>query len=255
MEHYSVLLTRETTIPVVQIATPLAEILGRTTSEITKRLRTRPWVLVEDVPARELDAIFELLNEGKIPAKAVPEVHMPTLPPPLEVTAAEPMPRGLFLESAPEPAPPSLDWKDLAVVSAGIVSVEPEEAPRMYGTGGENAIGGTPGSSPMVSRKKAEDHFLVDLVSSGPDPIRLRMDGADFSHDYLGSLMKSSSRENMKVLLGDIRARAPRALFTDRTMSVLAGNPTASFRFRSLDAFDTFTRWVLQGVLEQASEE
>jgi len=99
METYSVLLSRETQIPVTQIATPLAAILERPASDITKRLRIRPWIIVEEVPAITLDPIFDLLSEAGVAAKAVPDAHMPTLPPPLEVTAGEPMPRGFFLES------------------------------------------------------------------------------------------------------------------------------------------------------------
>jgi len=225
METYTVLLSREVRVPVPEIAVPIAEALGRAPGEVTRGLKESPWVLVRDVPAIRLDAVFDALNAARVPAKAVPEAWLPRLPPPLLVRVADPLPRGLFLQSAEPPAPPVLPWTELALVSMGLVNLGSEE------------------------------HYLVDLVSEGEDAIRLRVDGIDFSHDYLGPRMKSSTRENLKLFLGDVMTRAPDARFTLKTIAFMNGELTAAFRFATVPAFEDYTQWVLEEVAEEEEEE
>jgi len=123
MESYTVLLSREVPVSVADIAAPLARVLDRPTVEVTRGLRESPWVLLRDVPAVKLDEVFATLSAASIPAKAVPEAWLPRLPPPLAVRIADPMPKGLFLQSAEPPAPPVLPWSNLEVVSMGFVDL------------------------------------------------------------------------------------------------------------------------------------
>ncbi len=224
MENYTVLLSREIPVPVIEIAAPLAQVLGRAPIEVTRGLRQSPWVLLRDVPAIKLDEVFAARSAANIPAKAVPEAWLPRLPPPLAVRIADPLPNGLFLQAAEPPAPPVLPWLDLEIVSMGLVNLDGEE------------------------------HYLVDLVTGREYSLRLRIDGIDFSHDYLGSRMASSTRENLKLFLSDIRERAPDARFTGKTMAFLGGELTASFRFPSPEGFDDYTQWALEALTEEEEE-
>lgn len=218
------LLSREITVPVTKIAAPLAEIVGVAPAEVTRGLRQSPWVLLRDVPAIKLDEVFAALAAANVPAKAVPEAWLPRLPTPLAVRTADPMPKGLFLQAADPPAPPFLPWADIELVSMGFVD-----------------LGG-------------EEHYLVDLVTTGENEdevgIRLRVDGIDFKHDWLGLRMQPSTRENLKLFICEIRVRSAETRFTGKTSSFLAGDVTASFRFNSPAAFDDYTQWALEALAE-----
>ncbi|MHC4469697.1 MAG: hypothetical protein ACYS99_01925 [Planctomycetota bacterium] len=250
MESYLVLLGRDTDVPVTQIAGPLSKVVDRPTVEITRQLRDRPWILLEDVPATALDAVFEVLAREEVLAKAIPEMHMPAMPEPLRLRYGEPLPRGLFLQRAAPPAPAVLPWSGLKIVSAGYLPVQPGESL------GVELLHDTPGSAPMgAGRKREQDMLLVDIIGAHEEPLRLRIDAREFNYDYLGDRMLSSSRENVRLLIGDIQKRAPHARFTERTEKLVSGSATAEFRFRSLVAFETYNRWVLQAVEEEALEE
>jgi len=218
MEKYTVLLSRDVPVNVTDIAAPLADVLGVPTIEVTRSLRQSPWVLLRDVPAIRLDEVFDTLSSANIPAKAVPEAWLPRLPPPLAVRIADPMPTGLFLQAADSPAPPVLPWKDLEIVSMGLVTIDGEE------------------------------HYLIDMVTGEEYSLRLRIDGIEFSHDWLGARMASSTRENLKRFLIDVREHAPNARFTGRTLAFLGGELTASFRFPSVEGFADYTQWALEAL-------
>ena len=249
MESYYVLLSRDVDLPVTALSPALAKALRRPAVEITRQLREQPWILLQDAPADALDAVFEVLVSENVAAKAVPEIHMPALPPATRVKYGEPLAAGLFLQRAAHPAPPTLPWSQLRIVSAGQVTLKPEETlgPEMFRT--------TPGSASMRGRGKEENHLLVDLICKTEEPLRLRIDAGDFNYDYLGDRMLSSSRENLRLLLEDICARAPDVHLTSRTERLLEGQPAPEFRFRSLEAFDAHNRWVLQAVEEAELEE
>jgi hypothetical protein len=216
MENYTVLLSEEVSVPVTEVSAPLAAILDRTPGEVTRGIRQSPWVLLRDVPAEKLDAVFGALSAANVPARAVPESWLLQLPRPLAIRVADPMPKGLFLQSAEPPSPPVLPWDDLSVVSLGFVTIE------------------------------GEPHYLVDLVTVGDTPLRFRIDGLKFSHAYLKERMRPSTRENLKLFLGDVRKLAPEARFTQKTVAFLNGEVTATFRFPSVAAFDDYTQWVVE---------
>ncbi len=258
METYSVLLIEEQPLPAPALAASLAAVLERPLGELTRGLREHPWILAEDVPADALDAVFEVLSREKVRAKAVPGIHMPVLPPPLRVRIADPLEKGIFLQAAQPPAPPLLPWEGLTVVSTGLLSLTEEEA--RSGTEIQPGASGpdltTPGSAALVSgRKRMQDHILTDLVWTEKTPMRLRIDAGTFRYDYLGKRMRPSSRENLRLLLSDIRNRAPEAWFAARTERFLDGAPTSTFRFRNLPAFESYTLWNLQAREEARLEE
>ena len=95
-----------------------------------------------------------------------------------------------------------------------------------------------------------ENHLLADLVYGGEVPLRMRINANEFKYDYLGDRMKPQSRENLRLLLGDVAEYAPDAGFTERTRYLMAGEPPAAWRFRTLAGFEAYTRWVLQAVEE-----
>lgn len=261
---YALLLARDGRVPVTTLAQRLATALDRAPNEVTRSLRQSPWILARNVSAVALDPVFEVLSDAGVTAKAVPETWMPVLPRALRLRNADVMEKGLFLLAAEPPAPPFLPWKDLGIVSGGIVTIGEEEAHHFAGLEDSGSIltatypglGATPGSAPLASgRRKAEDHLLVDLLFEGAGEWRLRIDGGDFNYDFLKAEMQPSSRENLRLLLMKVRERAPEALFTDRTLAFLAGDPSASYRFRSLAAFETHDLWVLQAAREEEEEE
>lgn len=257
METYAILLTEETRFAVPELAMELGRILDRPVAEVSRRLRESPWILTEGVPASMLDPIFEALSAAGVKAKAVPEVHMPLLPGALRVRTADLIPKGLFLTAAEPPAPPFLPWEALWIVSGGNVAVMPDEVHRLaVGDDIGGALGPTPGSMPIsAGKKKAQEHLLVDfLFRDDGREWHLRIDGGDFSYDFLKEEMRPSSRENLKAVLLRIRDRAPRALFTERTLAFLAGEPSARYRFRSLAAFRTHNRWIRQAAGEAEEE-
>jgi hypothetical protein len=250
MESYFVLLSRDEPVPATDLASPLAEVLEMPAVEITRQIRDRPWVLLDDVPATALDAVFDVLVAHGVSAKAVPEIHMPTLPEPLRLRYGEPLPKGMFLQRAAPPAPAILPWDGLRIVSAGYLPVKPDESL------GAELLPDTPGSAPMgTGSRREKDVLLVDFVGDVEEPLRLRIDAAEYNYDYLGDRMAPSSRENVRLLLADIQRHAPHARFTSRCSKLIEGSPTSDFRFRSLDAFETYNRWVLQAVEEEALEE
>ena len=223
------LLSREVPVPVTEIASNLAQITGVSPAEVTRGLRQSPWVLLRDGPAVKLDEVFAALAAANVPAKAVPEAWLPRLPAPLAVRTADPMPKGLFLQAAEPPAPPFLPWTDLELVSMGFVD-----------------LGG-------------EKHYLVDLLARGEhedDPgIRLRADGIDFKHDWLGVRMQTSTRENLKLLIREICDRAGGTRLTGKTASFLAGEVTAAFSFNSPAAFDDYTQWALEALSDEEPDK
>jgi hypothetical protein len=225
MEKYTVLLSREVPVSVSAVAAPLADILGVPTIEVTRELRRSPWVLLRDVPAILLDDVFDTLSAANVPAKAVPDAWLPRLPPALAVRIADPLPKGLFLQAAEPPAPPVLPWTDLDLVSMGLVTISGEE------------------------------HYLIDLLTDEEYSLRLRIDGIDFSHEWLGARMASSTRENLKRFLIDVHERAPDARLTGKTMGFLSGELTATFRFPSVEGFEDYTQWTLEALMEEEEDE
>jgi hypothetical protein len=256
MEKYTILLSRESEIP-LKLATEIGRILDRSEAEVSRGLRDHPWVLLEEVPAVHLDSVFDLLTAEGVPAKAVPGVHMPALPPALRVRVADPLPNAFFLQVAEPPSPAALPWDRTKVVNAGRVILTPKEAGRVYAAWRGPSAGGleTPGSAPMGGKREAPEPFLLDLVATGEELLRLRIDAGNFNYDYLKDRMRPTSRENFRHLIEDIRQRAPNARFTRTALSFLAGEPVASHRFRSLKAFNAMSLWTLQAILEQESED
>ncbi len=258
MEVYSLILAEDVPVPVARIGSPIATLLDRPAGEITRLFRQRPWILLEEVPADLLDPIFEILGREGVVAKAIPETYMPVLPHPLRVRIADPMEKGIFLQAAEPPAPPLLPWNGLTVVSAGLLELTEEEAASgtdVQPTGASPDLT-TPGSAAMAAgRKTTRDYVLVDLVWTGENATRLRIDAGRFLYDCLGDRMKPLSRENMRTLLLDIGARIPSAVVTPRTARFLEGAPTSAYRFRTLQAFEDYTRWCLQAREEELLEQ
>lgn len=240
METYTLLLSEEPKGPVLGPGPELAKILDLPPAEVTRRLRDAPWIVAESVSAAALDDVFAVLSAAGLSGKAIPDTYMPALPRALRVRNADVMPLGLFLTTAEPPSPPFVSWPDLWIVSAGSVTVLPEEAHRHHAWDDAAPAG----------RKKAEDHLLVDLLFRGGDEWRFRIDAGDFSYDFLKERMQPSSRENLKALLYMVRERAPKALFTARTLAFLGGEPSPAYRFRSLAGFESHNLWVRQAAEE-----
>ena len=240
METYSILLATETAVP-ISLADPIATLLELRTGEVTKAFRDQPWIPLSGVPAIALDTIFDLLNREGIPARAVPTVHMPELADPLGVRLAEPLEDNFFLQAADPPAPPVLPWRELEAVTAGLVTVRAGENRRLYAR--------TSAESPAAVE---DEVFLLDLMAGD---LRLRIDGKKFQYEYLRERKVHASRENMRLLLEDIRRRAPHARFGARVEGFMAGQPPSAFRFRSLASFDNYEQWMLHLVREDAEEE
>jgi hypothetical protein len=261
METYSLLLPREEPIVApAPLAAALSPVVGRPAGELSKRFREMPWVLLEGLPAAQLDAVFEVLRSRRLEARAVPDAHMPMLPPALRVRVADPTPESLFLESAEPPAPPVLRWGDLRVISCGIVALAAEEAQSIFGSWkGEKTSAqrlpakDIPGSVPISTTSRTPtEALLADFFAGGAEPWRLRIDAGHFKYDCLGRRMSTSSRTNMRALLEVIRERAPKASLTNRAKLFLAGEPVSQFKFKTLTAFESYHRWVMQGFEEGA---
>lgn len=259
MELYSILLSQEAEVPAAEVASELARIIERPTSDVTRRLRDCPWILVEGVPAVSLDPIFEVLNGAGVSAKAVPEVHMPRIGPALRVREADPLPNAFFLQFAEQPLPPALQWEEVKLVSAGQVALTDSEAGEIFGawkgfskTG--SAVSRTD-AKVVGDRPETREPFLVDLIAEGDPLVRLRIEAGNFDYDYLKGRKLPQSRANFRQLVLDIRKRASNAVFTAPTESLMAGEPTRNHRFRSLRGFGAYTRWVLQAVEEAQGTE
>ena len=261
METYAILLKEEGNVPAPELADKLAKILNRPTGELTRTFRERPWILMEDVLADTLDGIFEALGAANVLARAVPTVHMPHWPPALRIREADFTPKGLFLTLAESPAPPVMPWEDIRIISAGSVCLDEYEQGRIYGawsgvTKGMSDFDGTPGSVRMgAAKQKSKEPILAELICGSAETMRLRIDAGNFGYECLKEHMKTSSRENIRILLKNIVNRCPAALVTARTRALIAGDPTAVYRFRSLAAFKDYCRWELQTLLEQEQSE
>ncbi len=263
MENYALLLKREEPVLApAPLAAALSPIVDRPVGELSRLFREQPWILLEDLPADRLDAVFAVLAKRRLQAKAVPMAHMPALPPALRVRNADPTPESFFLHFAEPPAPAVLKWGELHVVSVGLVAISAEESSKIYGPWGDEkqfragGRAGIPGSVPLKSGGKAPaDALLLDLIAGGTEPWRLRIDAGNFIYDYLGDRMKTTSRQNLRLLLGDIRRLAPGARFTPRTGLFLEDEPVASYKFRSLSAFESYHRWMLQAWQEERASE
>jgi hypothetical protein len=261
METYSLLLPREEpNLAPAPLAAALSPVVGRPTGELSKRFREMPWILLEGLPAAQLDPVFEVLRSRRLEARAVPDAHMPVLPPALRVRVADPTPESFFLESAEPPAPPVLPWSELRVVSCGIVAITAEEAQSIFGSWkGEKPstqrlpAKNIPGSVPIgAATRTTTDALLADFFAGGKQPWRLRIDAGHFKYDCLGKRMSTSSRTNLRLLLEIVRDRAPGAHLTDRSKLFLAGQPVGEYKFKSLTAFESYHRWVMQGIEEES---
>lgn len=264
MESYTVILKSESNVPAPALAAELAEILERPTGELTRALREHPWILIESVDATHLDVVFAALGKEEVVAKAIPEIHMPQLLPALRVREADPMKKGLFLKVAEPPSPPFLPWEEIKLVAVGEVTLAAGEEDRVYGAwkGGESSS--TPnrgavhtiGSPAMASsRGKSRSPLLMAIVGVGEQRPTFAIDAGNFSYDYLKTRMQPTSRENLKLLLQDIKARHPAVEVPPRTESWLSGATGGDHRFRSLKAFAVYLRWVLQQIEEREAEE
>jgi hypothetical protein len=264
MESYSVLLKSESNVPAPALAAELAKILERPIGELTRALRENPWILIESVDAGDLDAVFEALGREGVIAKAVPEIHMPHLPPALRVRDADPMKKGLFLKMAEPPSPPLLPWEEVRLVAVGEVTLAPGEEDRIYGAwrGGapsstlSRAADTTIGSAGLkTTSQKSKSPLLMAIVAEGEEILTLGIDAGNFNYEYLKERMKPTSRENFRLLVGDILKRHPTAEVPPRTRSWLDGGRSMDHRFRSLKAFAAYIRWVLQQLDEREAEE
>jgi hypothetical protein len=180
MESYSVLLKSESNVPAPALAAELAKILERPVGELTRALRENPWILIESVDAGDLDAVFEALGREGVIAKAVPDVHMPHLPPALRVRDADPMKKGLFLKMAEPPSPPLLPWEEVRLVAVGEVTLAPGEEDRIYGAwrGGapsstlSRAADTTIGSAALkTTPQKSKSPLLLVIVAEGEEKL------------------------------------------------------------------------------------
>ncbi len=264
MESYAVLLKSESNVPAPALAAHLAEILDRPTGALTRALREHPWILIESVDAAHLDAVFAALGKAEVVAKAIPEIHMPRLLPALRVRQADPMQKGLFLRAAEPPSPPFLPWKEIKLVAVGEVTLAAGEEDRVYGAwkGGEASSTPTRGADHTIgsaamatTRGKSRSPLLMAIVGFGEEKPTFAIDAGNFSYDYLKTRMRPTSRENLKLLLGDIKARHPAVELPPRTEVWLSGMTGGDHRFRSLKAFAVYIRWVLQQIEEREAEE
>lgn len=249
-------------LSVVKCGRDIAGLLGRPLADITRLLHSARGIIDLDTTDDEARALVELLAEKSIVAVVVDGNSLPDLAPPKLLRNADPGSEGFQIQAGDPGSPPMVTWDRVHIVAAGCVTFDSkrrtgttQEPKAGAGTRlfrmGAFAITGIPisirrrraGPGPKKERPTEETAWVLDLIVNDPTD-RFRVISNRFIYDYLGDQVAMVSAQNFRTLVIDIIGFVPDALVTNTTRSYLDNPRSPDHRFRTVDAFDAYIRWL-----------
>ena len=207
-----------------QALIPILELIPEITPiDARVRLRDLPGVLPERLPEEIADAIVRELHSAGVNAAKVVERDLPVLlhqPTVHHVRCAR---HGLEIVGATGETDTVLDWRELALVSIGVV-------PAKYDT----ALASLHAVESELSLAHGPEMWLVR-----EEPFQAwRIDHQEMNYEYLGERIATSAPANFRVFAEDVASRAKGAYFTPSARAYLDDHRTedAGFESRELHA-------------------
>lgn len=113
----------------------------------------------------------------------------------------------------------------------------------MAGTGLPIKIGGRK-RTVETTVEKEDLVFFADIYCETPTR-RMRIEASRFDYSFLGERMLYQAQANLKALIGDIVAGAPKAWLNHGTKVLLEGRPVRTMGYGSLEDLEREARWLL----------
>lgn len=232
-----VLLRDELPLPATELAPRLAKAIRRTRIDVIGALKRNPYIPMEDLSEDEAAAAVDCLRSAGGEAAALFVGQLPAAARVFRVTSADATDDGLHVQTNLAGRMQVLPWADLEAISAAVVSETSvplglsarsvrDEIEEMRQAA--RAMDGrfAPGTSADVDipapQPRTETYPALCLMPAGAD-LEMRIRGDMFNYGYLGPRLRHVSDENFRLLIGDILARATRAL-VDRPVRRLSGS-------------------------------
>jgi hypothetical protein len=271
---HSLVLAKDEPFPVSELGPGMAKIIGRATADVTRALRACRGIISLDLSRAEAERIAGFLSRSGREARVVSEDLLPVLPPPAVVLDADLAEEGLLVRrTAPDGTGGHLPWERLHIVCAASVTYRSGPSPTLSDPelGGIGDRAGKLGAIAQVvsgftlddfpgqgnrprslgdemrkeaRREKATTVRCLDLVARNPLE-HYRIDAGRFDYRCLGDRMKLTSVENFHELILDMAERAPEALLTGSTLSLLEDPSGRAHHFGSGAVYGAYLRWVV----------
>ena len=223
------------------------------------RLARPLWGLVADaLPEAEAEGLARALEAQGVGALVVPRGLLENLPDARPVVRAELEARDLQLYSKAGDVS-AVPWDRLTLIAAACYAKSGERTSK--GPSGPNVgqvalrlattiATGMPFSLGKRTQqvRKVEPPVELALVldlHERPPARRFRIDGNAFNYGCLGSGMRQGAFPNFRVLLEELRRRAPSAALNMGAEALLAGRPVGALGYDGPADLDRETRWKL----------
>lgn len=244
-----VLLRDELPLPAMELAPRLAKAIRRPRIDVIGALKRSPYIPLENLTGAEAASAVACLQDAGGEAAAVPADRLPAAPRVFRVSNADALDEGLRVQTDLAGKLRHLPWDNLEVVSAAVVSETStpmglsarsvrEEINEMRQASAAMTHGLAPGmmaNTDIPAPTPTTDVYPALCIMPAGADIEMRIRGDLFNYDYLGERLRHVSDENFRTMIGDILARANRAL-VDRPVRRFseAGEALPSLEIRML---------------------
>ena len=240
----------------ISIAPLVSEFTGRAEIETKLQLAQGRGVLAEDVPTAAALELVERLEALRVPAFAVDSGHVPEVERELPVIRLYDVTEdAIQFQTSPAPDIQTIPWSAVEagfctkehVVTGGATELRVEES-RTFGGA---SIMGAPG--PTIRRRytaqprQTDPDIVCTLLVRGRSGYlySVRFDEKEARYAYLGPRMAPSRAQNFTLMLGDVIAQCPHALFPASTRAVAQGSRTSVALIKQPQEYHRYTSWVL----------
>jgi len=257
---YAILLNELKPLDLQKTAAILAKAEDIIYADATRSVRNCCGVLAMGLPFDEAKSISDELNREGIGVFYMDQSQMYYPEPTVHVNNADCLEQCFDVQDMYGRSHPLL-WANTILISLGRVVERKERggsggltAGPSLGTVITHSLMGIPGrgmvprpSMPPTPRKiTEEEHLILDIFSEVPQKKHYRIQQKAFNYDYLGHRLKSSSAENIRLLVEDLVGYAKQAYGNRGINAFLSGKEPEKMHYNDLDHFDKENLWLLQ---------
>lgn len=233
----------------------LAGALGVPKDEASEAYKKHPGSLLEGAELEKASALNLKASAAGFATAIIDDEDLAALPPAVPVSKLEPTASGLYYFSAGARQRLAMEGLRLLAVNALDVETAPVELPQQQ----EATLLETLRNKyfpfrlpvklvdvPKASDLKTKDTvFTADIVTRGPQAVRLTWTYDAFDYSGLGDKKTYSSLENLRLLMDAIAALAFTAGRNRLLAAFLKKEPLAPFRNPTAAAYEKELRWLL----------
>lgn len=266
----AIVLRKDVRLDVPSIADYYAKALDLNVQDVRLVIRKARGIFQEFQEEDRARAIAQALGKVGIEADVIPQANIPKAPTVRRVFNGSVGKSGLELVFHPMKPPVELRWEDVHFVSIGVIATPKyDEVVTAKGFGSyskafeslphrelvltadeETRVKGRALHKPKLLKGDLDTLYsehtegYADLWTYGSTH-RFRVSRRDFNYGSLGKRIGKKSWNNFRILVSEIHARAPKALFTKMSKDYMLGAEFYEIIFDNLEEFDRYSRWFL----------